>query len=152
MGIYCNTFLRNVYGLSTDADEAPLVHQKLARSITSYLRTISCACCTSRITKYVADVTARGGNSWRRRVTSPGHVTGNTLQASAGTAVCKSRGAGIASLSVHGLLRPAYRTRPPLWCSGQASWLQIQGSRVQLPALPDSLWSSGSGTGSTRPL
>jgi hypothetical protein len=39
---------------------------------------------------------------------------------------------------------------PPLWSSGQSSWLQIQRSRVRLPALPDFLRSSGSGTGSTQ--
>ena len=32
-----------------------------------------------------------------------------------------------------------------------SSWLQIQRSRVQFPALPDFLSSSGSGTGSTQP-
>jgi hypothetical protein len=35
---------------------------------------------------------------------------------------------------------------PPLWSSGQSSWLQIQRSRVRFPALPDFLRSSGSGT------
>jgi hypothetical protein len=40
----------------------------------------------------------------------------------------------------------------PLWSSGQSSWLQMQRSRVRLPALPDFfLRSSGSGTGSTQP-
>jgi hypothetical protein len=41
--------------------------------------------------------------------------------------------------------------RPPLWSSGQSSWLQIQMSRFRFPALPDFLRSSGSGTGITRP-
>jgi hypothetical protein len=41
--------------------------------------------------------------------------------------------------------------RPPLWCNGQSSWLQIQRSRVRFPALPDFLRSSGSGRGSTQP-
>ena len=41
--------------------------------------------------------------------------------------------------------------RPPLWSSGQSFWLQIQRSRVRFLALPDSLSSSGSGTGSTQP-
>jgi hypothetical protein len=41
--------------------------------------------------------------------------------------------------------------RPPLWSSGQSSWLQILRSRVRFPALPDFLRSSGSGTGSTKP-
>ena len=40
---------------------------------------------------------------------------------------------------------------PPLWSSGQSFWLQIQRSRVRLPALPDFLSSSESGTGSTQP-
>jgi hypothetical protein len=40
---------------------------------------------------------------------------------------------------------------PPLWASGQSSWLQIQMSRVRFPAPPDFLRSSGSGTGSTQP-
>jgi hypothetical protein len=39
----------------------------------------------------------------------------------------------------------------PLWSSGQCSWLQIQRSRLRVPALPDFLRSSGSGTGSTQP-
>jgi hypothetical protein len=42
--------------------------------------------------------------------------------------------------------------RPPLWSSGQSSWLQIQRIRVRFPALPDFLRNSGSGTGSTQPL
>jgi hypothetical protein len=41
---------------------------------------------------------------------------------------------------------------PPLWSSGQSSWLQTQRSRVRFPVLPDFLSSSGSGTGSTQPL
>jgi hypothetical protein len=40
---------------------------------------------------------------------------------------------------------------PPLWSSSHSSWLQIQRSRVWLPALPDFLRSSRSGTGSTQP-
>jgi hypothetical protein len=44
------------------------------------------------------------------------------------------------------------RTRPPLWSSGQSSWLQIQMSQVRFPALPHFLRSSGSGTGSTQLL
>jgi hypothetical protein len=44
-----------------------------------------------------------------------------------------------------------YSVWPPLLCSGQSSWLQIQRSRVRFPALPDFLRSSGSGTGSTQP-
>jgi hypothetical protein len=40
---------------------------------------------------------------------------------------------------------------PPLWPSGQNSWLQIQRSWVRFPELPDFLRSSGSGTGSTQP-
>jgi hypothetical protein len=39
----------------------------------------------------------------------------------------------------------------PLWSSGQSFWLQIQGSWVRFPGLPDFLRSSGSGTGSTQP-
>jgi hypothetical protein len=42
-------------------------------------------------------------------------------------------------------------TRPPLWSSGQSSWLQIQRSRFRFPALPDFLRSSKFGTGSTQP-
>jgi hypothetical protein len=49
------------------------------------------------------------------------------------------------SLGRHCLLRP------PLWSSGQSSWLQIQRSRIRFRALPDFLRSSGSGTGSTQP-
>jgi hypothetical protein len=40
---------------------------------------------------------------------------------------------------------------PPLWSSGQSSWLQILRSRVRFPALPAFLRSSGAGTGSTQP-
>jgi hypothetical protein len=43
------------------------------------------------------------------------------------------------------------RGSPPLWSSGQSSWLQIQKSRIRFPALPDFLRYSGSGTGSTHP-
>jgi hypothetical protein len=42
-------------------------------------------------------------------------------------------------------------SRPPLWSSGQSSWLQIQRPGFRFPALPDFLRSSGSGTGSTQP-
>jgi hypothetical protein len=38
-----------------------------------------------------------------------------------------------------------------LWSSGQSSWLHIQRSWVQFPALQDFLRSSGSGTESTQP-
>jgi hypothetical protein len=41
--------------------------------------------------------------------------------------------------------------RPPLWSSGQSSWLQTQRSGFDSRALPDFLRSSGSGTGSTQP-
>jgi hypothetical protein len=40
---------------------------------------------------------------------------------------------------------------PPLWSNGQSFWLQMQRSGVRLPALPDFMRSSGSGTGSTQP-
>jgi hypothetical protein len=43
------------------------------------------------------------------------------------------------------------RAGPPMWSSGQSSWLQIQRSLFRFPALPDFLRSSGSGTGSTQP-
>jgi hypothetical protein len=39
---------------------------------------------------------------------------------------------------------------PPLWYSGQSSWLQIQGSRVRFPGTTRKK-RSGSGTGSTQP-
>jgi hypothetical protein len=48
------------------------------------------------------------------------------------------------------LLSSSSIVRPPLWSSRQSSWLQIQRPRVRLPALPDFLRSSGSGTGSTQ--
>jgi hypothetical protein len=41
---------------------------------------------------------------------------------------------------------------PPLWSSGQSSWLLTQRSRVRFPALPDFLSINGSGMGSTQPL
>jgi hypothetical protein len=50
--------------------------------------------------------------------------------------------------------RPEYffqLMQPPLWSSGQSSWLQIQRSRDRFPALSEFLRSSGSGTGSTQP-
>jgi hypothetical protein len=40
---------------------------------------------------------------------------------------------------------------PPLWSSGQSSWLQIPRSRVRFPALPDFPRNSGCGTVSTQP-
>jgi hypothetical protein len=40
---------------------------------------------------------------------------------------------------------------PPLWSSGQSSWLQIQRSRVRIPTLPDFLRSSEPGTVSAQP-
>jgi hypothetical protein len=40
---------------------------------------------------------------------------------------------------------------PPVWSSGQNSWLQTQRSRVRFPPLSDLLSSNGSGTGSTQP-
>jgi hypothetical protein len=51
-------------------------------------------------------------------------------------------------------LRPDFfllSDRPPLWSSGESSWLQIQRSPVRFPALPDFLRSNASGTGSARP-
>jgi hypothetical protein len=39
---------------------------------------------------------------------------------------------------------------PPLWSSGQSSWLQIRRPGFLFPALPEKK-SSGSGTGSTQP-
>jgi hypothetical protein len=40
---------------------------------------------------------------------------------------------------------------PPLWSSGQSSWLQTLRSRIRFPALRDFLSSTESGTGSTQP-
>jgi hypothetical protein len=40
---------------------------------------------------------------------------------------------------------------PPLWSSGQNSWLQMQRTRVWFPALPDFLRNGGSGTGPIQP-
>jgi hypothetical protein len=39
---------------------------------------------------------------------------------------------------------------PPLWSSGQSSWLLTQRSWLRFPALPKFLCSSGSGTASTQ--
>jgi hypothetical protein len=47
--------------------------------------------------------------------------------------------------------RRYYEVWPPLWSSGQTSWLLTQRSRLRFPELPDFLSSSGSGTGSTQP-
>jgi hypothetical protein len=41
--------------------------------------------------------------------------------------------------------------RPPLWSTGQSSSLQTERPRVRFPAIPDSLRSSGYGTGCTQP-
>jgi hypothetical protein len=49
------------------------------------------------------------------------------------------------------LLIDTFHLQPPLWSSGQSSWLQNQRSLVRFPALPDFLRSSGSGTGPTQP-
>jgi hypothetical protein len=40
---------------------------------------------------------------------------------------------------------------PPLWFSGQSSWLQIQRSLLQFLALPEFVRSSGSGKRYTQP-
>jgi hypothetical protein len=37
--------------------------------------------------------------------------------------------------------------RPPLWSSGQSSWLLTQRSRIRFPALPHILSSTGYGMG-----
>jgi hypothetical protein len=44
-----------------------------------------------------------------------------------------------------------YIDGPPLWSSGQSSWLRIQRSQFRFKALPDFLRSSESGTGFTQP-
>jgi hypothetical protein len=49
------------------------------------------------------------------------------------------------------LFKDADYNLPPLWSSGQSSWLVTQRSRVRLPELSDFMSSSWSGTGSTRP-
>jgi hypothetical protein len=49
------------------------------------------------------------------------------------------------------ICKPLYRFRPPLWSSGQGSPTTDPEIWVRFPALPDSLRSSGSGTGSTQP-
>jgi hypothetical protein len=49
------------------------------------------------------------------------------------------------------LIRVLGDSGPPLWSSGQSSWLQIQRSRIRFPTLLDFLRSSGSGTGWTQP-
>jgi hypothetical protein len=50
---------------------------------------------------------------------------------------------------VHSLRSLSTIMWPPLWSSGQSSWLQIQGSRVRFPGTTKK--NSGSGTGSTQP-
>jgi hypothetical protein len=49
--------------------------------------------------------------------------------------------------SVQKFTRTLSHTRPPLWSSGQSSWLQIQSYRFQFPALAVLLRSSMSGMG-----
>jgi hypothetical protein len=44
-----------------------------------------------------------------------------------------------------------FRVRPPLWSSGQSSWLQTQRSWIRFQVLPDFLSSFGSRTGSNQP-
>jgi hypothetical protein len=51
----------------------------------------------------------------------------------------------------HSVIKSERQWVPPLWSSGQSSWLHIQRSRVRFPTLQDFLRSSGSGTGSTQP-
>jgi hypothetical protein len=51
----------------------------------------------------------------------------------------------------HDLCKNGYLVWPPLWSSGQSSWLQIQRFQIRFPGLPDFLRSSRSGTGSTQP-
>jgi hypothetical protein len=64
-----------------------------------------------------------------------------------------TRGGNTGRVSPDFILIPfAYIDGLPLWSSGQRSWLLTQRSRVRFPLLPDFLSSSGSGTGSTRPL
>jgi hypothetical protein len=62
-------------------------------------------------------------------------------------------GPGFGSWKVQGSILHSVMTGiPPLWSSGQSSWLPTQRSRARFLALPDCLSSSGSGTGSTQPL
>ena len=61
------------------------------------------------------------------------------------------RYSGTLTVGFHLISDRSVHDGPPLWSSGQSFWLQIQGSRVRFPALPDFLSSSGSGTGSTHP-
>jgi hypothetical protein len=43
------------------------------------------------------------------------------------------------------------RSGPPLWSSGQSSWLQTQRSRVRFLLIPDIQSSSECGTGFSQP-
>jgi hypothetical protein len=61
-------------------------------------------------------------------------------------------GSAVSGLRSTVLFLLQYQVRlPPLWSSGQNSWLQIQRSRVRFPVLPDFPRSSGSGAGSSQP-
>jgi hypothetical protein len=52
----------------------------------------------------------------------------------------------------HKLSSSLCNCRPPLWSSGQSSWLLTQRFQVRFQELPDFRSSSRSGTGSTQPL
>jgi hypothetical protein len=53
---------------------------------------------------------------------------------------------------LYGLFNNAVSSwRPPLWSSGQSSWLQTQRFQVRFLELLDFLSSSGSGIASTQP-
>jgi hypothetical protein len=80
-------------------------------------------------------------------------VTNTTLHA-----VCESKGETPASQKPDScpshftlIFSVVLQFRPPLWSSGQSSWLRIQRSPVRFTALQDFLRSSGSGTESTQP-
>jgi hypothetical protein len=52
--------------------------------------------------------------------------------------------------SDHGVFFYVEESRPPLWSSGESSWLENGDVRFRFSALIDFLRSSGSGTGSVH--
>ena len=51
--------------------------------------------------------------------------------------IFSSQRRALATLLLAWLQNVVHSKRPPLWSSGQSFWLQIQRSRVRLPAVPD---------------
>jgi hypothetical protein len=86
------------------------------------------------------------GNNELRRMVSSGMLH---RVAPVRTDVSEERSTSIISVTIS---PQRASVAPPLWSSGQSSWLLTQRSRIRFLALPQFLSSSGCGTGSTQPL